>query len=347
MFRKRTIIFLVVIAGLIGLGFVFGWWDGASFEFKNSPFKGGGDSPNYFNKQSPISGLACDNYRRRPIAVMLAGDSVVRPLSGLSEADLVVEMPVITGSITRFMAVYVCNSPSEIGSLRSARHDFIPLAMGLDAIYAHWGGSHFALDKLDAGIMDNINALYNPYSAFYRKPSIPMPHNGFTSMSRLVYAAEKLGYRGENKFKGYSHQEEEEDESRTAGTLTVGYPGQYKVEYDYDPETNSYLRWRGGTKDIDRNNSKQLNPKVVIIMRAASRQIEGQYNDVDVEGEGEIEVYQNGQVIRGTWKKDKDNLSSKLYFLNEKGKEIKFIPGQIWLEIVEPQQDVIWTISQS
>ncbi|MBU2068178.1 DUF3048 domain-containing protein, partial [Patescibacteria group bacterium] len=103
---------------------------------------------------SPLSGLSCQNYQQRPLAIVLANDPVTRPLFGLSQADLVIEMPVITNSITRLIAFFVCNQPEKIGSLRSARHDFIPLAQGLDAVLVHWGGSHFALDKLDAGIMD-------------------------------------------------------------------------------------------------------------------------------------------------------------------------------------------------
>jgi len=56
---------------------------------------------------SPISGLACQDYDRRPIAVMLANDPATRPLSGLKDADLVFEMQVVEDSITRLMAVYV------------------------------------------------------------------------------------------------------------------------------------------------------------------------------------------------------------------------------------------------
>src|SRR3990167_1280909 len=92
----------------------------------------------------PLTGQKCENYNRRPLAVMLAVDSVARPLSSIYVADVVVEMPVVKDSINRFMGIYVCNKPEEIGSVRSARHDFIPLAAGFDAIYSHWGGSNFS-----------------------------------------------------------------------------------------------------------------------------------------------------------------------------------------------------------
>ena len=294
---------------------------------------------------SPISGIKCENYKRRPIAVMLAEDPITRPLSGIGAADMVIEMPVITGSITRMMAIYQCEMPEEIGSVRSARHDYIPLAMGLDTIYAHWGGSHFALDKLDKGIIDNIDAMKNPYSAFWQKSGIPMPHNGFTSLKRLLNAAEKLGYRLENKFVGYPHLKKSESKIQTNGKLVIGYSGHFKVYYDYDKEDNIYRRWRDNQREIDKNNGNQVEASVVVVMRAESRMIElPDYNDVDVEGEGEAKIYQNGEEIKGFWEKTGTYSNSKLTFLNGDGKEIEFTPGKIWLEIVEPYQEVKWEI---
>jgi hypothetical protein len=253
-------------------------------------------------------------------------------------------MPVVTGGITRLMAIYICEIPDEIGSIRSARHDFIPLAMGMDAIFVHWGGSHFALDILKNKITDNINALSASYGAFYRKKGVPQPHNGFTSKERLINSADKLNYRMENEFEGYSFQNNNsriKNNENKKLSLEIGYP--YKVEYEYDFENNSYLRWRDGKKEIDKNSGKQISAKNVIIMRAKSRQIEGQYNDVEIEGTGECEVYNNGIIVKGIWKKDKNNKASKLYFLNEKNKEIKLVPGQTWIQIVEPCQKVEWT----
>lgn len=303
--------------------------------------------PAVTNKEnvSPISGLPCENYKSRPFAAMMAGDIAARPLSGLSEADMVFEMPVISGSITRLMGVFLCNQPEEIGSLRSARHDYITLAMGIDAIFVHWGGSHFALDDLKTGIADNIDALRHS-SPFFRKSHVARPHNGFTGASKLIEKSTALGYRLENKFAGYPHldlDETADTKSGTKGTLEVGFAGAYKVKYEYDPTTKAYKRFWNGVADKDYVNDKEILAMNVVVMKAASRQIEGQYNDVDIEGEGEIKVYLNGLEITGTWKKDKAKRDSKLYFLDENGQEIEFVPGQIWVEVIEPYQEVKWS----
>lgn len=304
---------------------------------------------------SPLTGERCENANRRSIAVMLSSDEETRPLSGIAGADMVFEMPVFEGGATRLMAVFQCDLPSEIGSARSARHDFISLAKGLDAIYAHWGGSHFALDKLKTGIIDNIDALPNPFNAFYRKSGILAPHNGFTTAERLLNASEKLGYRLENKFSGYPHEEIPNTPEGVAtrpygagkyqipkpdGKLTIGYLGEFAVEYKYDSATNSYLRWRGGTKEIDKNTGKQASAKNIVVMYAESRQIEEQYNDVQVIGQGHAEFYFNGEKVVGVWKKDSE--AGKLYFLDNSGTEIKFTPGNIWVEIIQPERKAEW-----
>lgn len=289
---------------------------------------------------NPITGVECDNHNRRPLAVMMANDPVARPLSGISKADLIIEMPVITGSITRTMAFFVCEEPEEIGSLRSARHDFIPLAMGFDSVFVHWGGSNFALDKLDRGIMDNVNALYNPFGTFYRKSGLPRPHNGFTSYRRIWTAVKKLGYRQDIDFEAYTFENKDECEVCKKGELAVGYAAPYNVYYEYDFARNVYLRFRYGYPELNRPDNSQAEFKNVIIMRALSRQINRDYNDVDVEGGGKLIFYKNGKEIFGRWEKDKAIQSSKLYFFNEDGEKIKFVPGKTIIEIVEPRQKV-------
>ena len=341
---KRKVFLIVVLVIILAIGGFLFWNTGRNMEItstnqepKNSTEEKGGISS--------ITGLKCENYNRRPFAVMLAEDPITRPLSGVAAADMVIEMPVITGSITRMMAVFQCDLPDEIGSVRSARHDFIPLALGLDAIYAHWGGSHFALDKLDEGIIDNLDALKDPYAAFFRKNGIEAPHNGFTSADRLINAAEKSDYSLEDKFSGYPHLEDAKAKIQQKGKIIITYGGPYRVYYEYNPTENTYKRWRDENREIDKNNGNQAEASVVVIMRAESRMIEPpNYNEVQIEGTGEATIYQNGEEIKGSWEKRGIYSNSKLTFFDTSGKEIKFTPGKIWIEVVEPYQNITWEL---
>lgn len=325
---------LLVIAGAIVFVFIIVfivWWNN-EIVINNGISITGRDEV----AKSLITGLECSGANDRPIAVMLASDIETRPLSGISQADMVFEMPVDPSGITRFMAVFQCEKPKEIGSVRSARGDFIPLVASLKAVFAHWGGEHDALAKLDSHVVDNIDALKYEGEIFYRKAGVRPPHNGFTNLDLLTKTAQNLKYDLKNNFSGYPHQKEEPKKnlSNLADQISINYPGRYAVSWSYDSETNLYKRFRGGTAENDKDNSQTVKAGVVVVMETASRFLREQYISVDVQGEGAVKVYQNGIVVNGKWSKDSSRLDSKLYFYDDSGKEIKFAPGKIWIEIV-------------
>lgn len=306
---------------------------------------------------SPLTGVQCDNYKQRPIAVMMAGDAVARPLSGLSQAEIVVEMPVITGSVTRLMGVYVCNLPDEVGSIRSARHDYISLVRGWDAIYVHWGGSHFALDELktgkrytgeDLGKVPDIDAISSS-GPFFRKSTVPAPHNGFVSLPKVIDLAKKREYTLESNLEGYKFQSKTtiKNETKDAknGKLYVGFGGIFATSWEYNKEDNTYIRYWAGQKDVDRGNKdSEIKAKNIVLMRASSRQIEGQYNEVTIYGEGEGKVYHNGQEKNITWKKESFKDTLRFYGADD-GQEILLVPGQTFIQVIEPGQNLKWELN--
>ncbi len=326
---NRILYILGGLAIVSGIFFVF-WWNKEIVISKNNegqPKEG---------VVSSIAGIACEGAGNRPIAVMLAGDREARPLSGISQADMVFEMPVAPNGITRMMAVYQCAEPKEIGSVRSSRDDFIPLAAGLKAIYAHWGGEHDALQKLNNKIIDNIDALKYEGKIFYRKRGVPAPHNGFTTLELLRKGSRDLGYNLENEFEGYPRTDKTDQRSLTnlASSVNVGYNEPFDVVWTYDSASGTYKRARNGRPELDKNNQEQVSVPVVVIMETTSSFIREQYIRVNVQGEGPARIYQGGGVTNGRWKKDPSKIDSKIYFYDTQGKEIKFLPGKMWVEIV-------------
>lgn len=280
---------------------------------------------------------ACQRAGQRPIAVMLAGDPEARPLSGIQAADIVVEMPVTPNGITRFMAVYQCQTPTDIGSIRSAREDFIPLAAGMNAILVHWGGEHGALEKLNKHVVDNIDALIYEGTVFYRKKGTKAPHNGFTSFDQIIDKAKKLKYDLSTQFVGYTRAAQPKNIknlTNLASTANINYPAPYNVQWTYNEQRNLYTRTRGGTPEQDALTSTQVTTAAVVIMETTAQPLRDQYLQVHVTGTGNITVYQQGTVSQGTWHKDPASLTSKLQFFDAQGKEFMFVPGTLWIEIV-------------
>jgi hypothetical protein len=282
--------------------------------------------------QSTLTGIVCQDYDRRPIAIMLASDLEARPLTGISSAEMVFEMPVNSVGVTRLMAVYQCNKPKDIGSIRSSREEFIGLALGLDAIYVHWGGEKKALDRLNAGVMDNIDAfLYEEEGVFYRKKGVPGPHNGFTSYKKLYNKAVELGYEMTTTFEGYPHLKGKEIIGDERKVVRV-YEDPFNVEWFYNEDTNSYDRFRTGEAEIDKANDRQVRADVVIVVETTGVPDGIEYYDVDLVGSGNATVYQNGEEIKGIW--DKETEDAPLKFYNQIREEIPLKPGIIWVEIV-------------
>ncbi|MDO8240522.1 MAG: DUF3048 domain-containing protein [Candidatus Moranbacteria bacterium] len=379
--KQKAIIAIVAIVVVAG-----GWYFfSSSKDVKKIEINNGGQPQEYpianEGPVSPISGIACENWNKRPVAVMQPSDVQARPAAGFSQADMVIEMPAFTGSVTRLMGVYVCDIPKEVGAIRSSRHDYIALAKGLDAVFIHWGGSHFALDLLKEKVIDNYDCMTGNYCARWDvSGKMRLEDTGHITKDNILAMIADKKYRTEGKFSGYAHQgEAPEDQRPTGGHLRVAFKKPYDAEYDYDKATNSYLRTWGEAIDTDRNNDQRVAPKNVVVLTAASEQImadydyvgkgmsdpwknveeikktgvesiSGRYNNVqigdpwyDSSDSGEAHYYLNGKEYIGTWKKDKARLDSKLFFYDQAGQEMKFVPGQIWVEILEPGQSLKWT----
>jgi hypothetical protein len=279
--------------------------------------------------EGTLSGIECENGLRRPVAVMLASDPEARPLAGVGSADMVIEMPVTEGGVTRMMAVFQCGEPREIGSIRSARLDFLPLVQGFNALYVHWGGEHEVLALLDQHVVQNIDCIKLDGTTCQRKRGIPRPHNGYTTSQLIKEKVEALGYSTTKNLVAYSF-----DDAKSNGTVAVPtlYAGEFAVKWTYDPAINKYTRSRGGTAEIDRLTGNPVQASNIIVLHTTSEYVSILYNRVKTVGSGSATVYHNGISIPATWEKLTDN--AKLAIKDASGKEIELTPGSTWWEFV-------------
>jgi hypothetical protein len=330
--RKKIYIGIIITAVIIAAGFALSKIGKKDIEISGGLIdKMGSGLPliSKSNEKSPITGIECATANARPFAVMISSDKEALPLSGIGEADMVFEMPVVNNGFTRMMAVFQCGRPKELGSVRSSRLDFIPLALGLDAIYAHFGGEHTALEELNSGIINNVDGLKYDGTIYYRKNNIPKPHNAFTNFTLLDKVVSELGYSTKNSDLSYPH--EKNSKSLDQVTPTAIYDAPFKVIWTYNKSSNSYFRTRAGLSEIDKNTGKQVEAKNVVIMKTTWSPINKDYIRVKTVGSGGALFYKDGQVFNGSWEKKNDK--AKLYFYNANHKEIEFAPGNVWVEI--------------
>jgi len=114
----------------------------------------------------------------------------------------------------------------------------------------------------------------------------------------------------------------------------------YSVNWKYDNSNNIYQRFNGGVAHVDFNTSKTITTKNIILQfTKESRSIdEHLHNLYDVIGSGSGILLQNGDKTEITW--SKANRLSRTIYKDKSGKEINFIAGNIWVEILPLNTEV-------
>ncbi len=302
--------------------------------------------------------------QRRPLTVMVENHEESRPQSGLSKADVVYEA-VAEGGITRFLAVFYCGAAAEevtIGPVRSARTYFMDFASeyGDYPLYTHVGGANIpgpanALGQIgDYGWLakgNDLNQFSLGFPVFWRDYErighpVATEHTMYSTTEKLWEVAQKRGLTNVDdegnkwdatfsqwQFKEEAKLDERGEVARVEFSFWENNP-EYAVRWEYQKDNNNYLRFNNGQSLKDLNNDSQLQAKTVIIQLMKEK---GPIDEVKhilytTLGSGQALIFQDGQVIEGTWIKAKRQSRTK--FTDSSGKEISLNRGPIWIEIV-------------
>ncbi|MFA5995470.1 MAG: DUF3048 domain-containing protein [Patescibacteria group bacterium] len=275
-----------------------------------------------------------------PVAVMIENLASIRPQAGLTEANLIYEA-LAEGGITRFMAIYASKTAvDKIGPIRSARAYFVDLAEEYKGIYVHVGGSPQALGVLNSSnyVTDLNQFSYSNY--FYRDTAlnVAMEHTLFSNTELLALALRDLELNNKTgAYQPYKFKTNLKKESRPTTTkpLVIYYSNKnYLVDWRYDRDSNSYLRWNGESEHRDVNNNEQIKAKNIVIQYIDTTVIDQQSGRLEMNtiGTGEAILVQDGISKAGTWKKEQRG--DRTLFYDDTGAEFTFNPGQTWIELV-------------
>ena len=288
---------------------------------------------------SPLTGISVTEAQAaRPVTGVMIENSIdARPQSGLVDAGVVFEA-IAEGGITRFLALFQEDRPGSIGPIRSARPYYVEWAKGFDASYLHVGGSPEGLALIRTlGVKDLDQSTYGDRIAS-RVSSRFAPHNMYSDFDRIDNLNNDLGYTS-SKFTPFTRKEPAEVDPSvplTATKISFDISGaNYNTSYTYNQETNSYARVMASRPHNDQTTGKQISPNVVVAMITDygihPNRIHSVYRTT---GTGEILVFQDGKVTKGTWKKPSQ--SASLEFINEAGEPMELNPGQKWITAVPP-----------
>jgi hypothetical protein len=175
---------------------------------------------------------------------------------------------------------------------------------------------------------------------------IATEHTMVSSTDAIFSEAADRGFAGEgwlDTFTSWEFEDGSSSSSPEADSISFEFwsnKPNYDVKWEYDKDSNQYLRFNGGEKQSDLGSGEQFSAKNVVIQFVKERGSVDQekhmfYKNI---GEGSAIVFKNGNVIEGTW--EKDAIDERTIFFDENGDEVKFVRGPIWVEAVPAGNEI-------
>lgn len=319
---------------------------------------------------NPLTGLelSAEAIGKRPIAIMVENSPAARPQWGISTPDIVIE-GLVEGGITRMMWIYAdVSKVPKVGPVRSARHDYVEIAYGMNAVFAHWGGSpqaytlisNLGYDDVDGKIIGTNGGESNKGYYFFKdnSHSSSTEHCGYTTGAYLAAAIEKKGINMTQTKSNYAPFTVVPNGNRTpnvnnetygalgkageCASITVTFSSSYKHTFKYDAEKGVYKNFMGTAPMNDGTTGEQMTVKNVIVMYCDTKSIDDYGRQDWNMTEGEALYVSNGYGEKISWKKGSE--SSPLKFYGVDGKELKVSAGQTWIGVVPKSNASLTTV---
>jgi hypothetical protein len=302
---------------------------------------------------NPYTGLVVTDtavLNRKPLLIKVANTAEVRPQSGLGSADVVVEH-LSEGSITRFTALFLTNTPERVGSVRSCRLIDIELPVIFDAALVCSGTSPGVkpLMRNSYAHKNNLTMIsdFGPFECstcpmFRTRDRVP-PHNLFANPTNAWKELDERGNNVASTFRAWVF-DATPPQGKDTTQVNVGYRSG-TIGWQYDAKTGTWLRSLRDQKQIDKNTGEQISAANVIVAYAhhqatliqedvgGSRSIE-----IQLWGEGPVRIFRDGREIGGTWRRNGE--VGHLEFFDVNGNKISLKPGNTWIEMAPIKGDV-------
>lgn len=276
-----------------------------------------------------------------PAAVMFDNHSEARPQSHLQSASIVYES-LVEGSITRFMGVFDHGVQDKIGPVRSARPYFVQWVDAYDSSYAHAGGSPEALQKIgEYGIKNVIQGQF-----YWRDTNRASPHNLFTSSELLTRAVRDNNWTASTTVRQWKFDDDPERGTHADGaSVDLHFSGASigsLVRWEFVPETKLYKRFQAGVSHEDASTGAQLTAKTIIVQVIPPIVSIGDHGrlTLNILGTGVAHVLFDGKRIEGTWKQE--TTTDRAVFYDDAGEEIVFPRGNMFVEVIPSDKEVIF-----
>ncbi|MBQ8264819.1 MAG: DUF3048 domain-containing protein [Oscillospiraceae bacterium] len=267
--------------------------------------------------------LAEQDYSR-PFAIMINNLKPALPHHGVSQADLIFELPV-EGGITRMLGIFTdMDNIDKIGSVRSLRPYYADIAAAYDAVLVHAGYSIDAIIRKNVLGLDNMDGITDGggAEAFARDEEryaagIGVEHTLFGTGPSIKAYAEKVGYElsvSEEYDSGLRFAESAAPSGgQNAGKLTVNF-GYKTTEFSYDAEKGVYTAFQLDSDYIDGNTGEKVEfANILALDTSVYIYDEENHLSIDLVGEGEGIFASGGKAVPIKWERADEHAPFRFY----------------------------------
>lgn len=284
------------------------------------------------------------NSKTRPFAVVINNTPIaVKVQTGLNKAYIVYELPT-EGATSRLMAMYKdIDEDLKLGTVRSARHNFIDYALESDAIFVAYGYSHYAEDELNKnGAISYINGMIHSQPFWRSNPEkLASEHTAYTSIGKLKdfsYNTKKYSKESDDAkntvLLNYNVGDvdlSKKDNVMDANNIKIVY-GNITTKFKYNDETKMYTRIVNDKVATDHENGEEFTTKNIIVQRLTYKMCDDNYYwDLNTISSGEGYYITNGKAVPIKW--SKDSRKAKTKYMYQDGTEIEVSDGRTYIEV--------------
>lgn len=280
------------------------------------------------------------NSDTRPYAVMINTHNAALPQSGLNDAYIVYEL-MVEGGITRMMALFKDVDANKIGSVRSARAQYLDYVYENDAIYVSAGASKEATNLISSEKISHID-VDGAYGVRDKSLNRAWEHTLFTNTNLLKTAVSNKSIKNtttQDNLLNYSAEEldlSKYSNAIKADNVSIKYSNYRTSIYKYDAANKNYLRYLNSTANTDLVSGEQYTAKNIIVYAVKHTTYEDHgyygYQKLDNIGTGEGYYISNGYAVPITWEKA-SKTSQTIYKIKETGEELVVNDGNTYIQI--------------
>lgn len=291
------------------------------------------------NNLTGLYDLSDEAVGKRPVAITVNNITYSLPQYGIAAADMIFECPV-EGTITRLMAVYGdMTAIPDVCSIRSCRYYFPIFALGLDAVYVHWGKDEtIAKQTLSELSVDRLDGYTNTYIFARdkeRAKKYSSEHTGYYKGSLTESALQKASIRsqlleGKNVPAFKFAREPQPISDAACSSCTVPFSAVYFSDFVYNAEEGVYYKTHNGDPHIDSAAGQQLSFMNVFVLGTSTEVINKKNLLISLDWHGGDGYYiSQGTVMPIKWSKADE--FANIVITDPDGNEVTVNPGKSYL----------------